>query len=73
MLIGSLVKATLELQSFRFVMDTGDALGLVGELGADGCYAPRCGECRTPRKYCIGRPIRRFRHVPLCGSPVNFP
>ena len=47
MLIGSLVKATVELQGFRVMNVAGNADGLVATLGPDRRYAPRCSRYRT--------------------------
>ena len=51
MLIGSLVKATVELQGFRVMHVAGNADGLVATLGPDRRYAPRCGRCHEPAPY----------------------
>jgi len=72
MLVASLVKGTLELQGFRVVSVTGDPVGLVVTIGPDRRYAPRCGRCREPAAYRDTRPVRRFRHVPMWGIPVQL-
>ena len=72
MLVASLVKGTLELQGFRVVSVTGDPGGLVVTIGPDRRYAPRCGRCREPAAYRDTRPVRRFRHVPMWGIPVQL-
>ena len=51
MLIGSLVKATVELQGFRVMHVAGNVDGLVATLGPDRRYAPRCGRCHEPAPY----------------------
>ena len=66
MLIESLVKATVDLQGFRVVKVLGDESGLMVELGADGRYTPRCGQCGERARYRDTRCARRFRHVPRC-------
>ena len=70
MLIGSLVKATVELQGFRVMHVAGNADGLVATLGPDRRYAPRCGRCHEPARYRDTRRIRHFRHVPIWGVAV---
>ena len=70
MLIGSLVKATVELQGFRVMHVAGNVDGLVATLGPDRRYAPRCGRCHEPAPYRDTRPIRHFRHVPIWGVAV---
>jgi len=72
MLIESLVKATVELQGFRVVKASGGASGLMVELGADGRYKPRCGQCGERARYRDTRSARRFRHVPLWGINVHL-
>ena len=72
MLIESLVKATVELQGFCVMSVTGDAGGLVVDLVPDGRYAPRCGRCQQRATYRDTRPVRRFRHVPMWGIPVEL-
>ena len=72
MLVASLVKGTLELQGFRVVSVTGDPVGLVVTIGPDRRYAPRCGRCREPAAYRDTRPVRRIRHVPMWGIPVQL-
>ena len=72
MLLGSLVKATLELQGFRVVTVGGDLTGLVAELAPDGRYAPRCGCCGRTASYRDTRAVRRFRHVPIWGIAVSL-
>ena len=68
MLIGSLVKATVELQGFRVMHVAGNADGLVATLGPDRRYGPRCGRRREPAPYRDTRRIRQFRHVPIGGG-----
>ena len=70
MLIGSLVKATVELQGFRVIHVAGNVDGLVVTLGPDRRYAPRCGRCHEPAPSRDTRRIRHFRHVPIWGVAV---
>ena len=72
MLIESLVKETAELQGFRVVKVTGGASGLVAMIAPDGRFSPRCGQCLEPAPYRDTRPMRRFRHVPMWGIPMEF-
>lgn len=46
-------KQLVEWQVFSVVNVTGDVSGLVVELGADGRYAPRCGQCGDRATYLI--------------------
>ena len=72
MLIGSLVKATVELQGFRVIHVAGNVDGLVVTLGPDRRYAPRCGRCHEPAPYRDTRRIRHFRHVPIGVDPNSW-
>ncbi len=72
MLIESLVKATVELQGFRVATVTGGASGLVAMIAPDRRFSPRCGRCLEPAPYRDTRPMRRFRHVPMWGIPVEL-
>jgi len=72
MLIGSLVKATVELQGFRIAEVTGGTGGLVAMVAPDRRFTPRCGRCGQPGQYRDTRPRRRFRHVPMWGIPVEL-
>ena len=72
MLIESLVKSTVELQGFRVVRVTGNATGLLAELAADSRYTARCGRCGDKARYRDRGAVRRFRHVPMWGIPVEL-
>ncbi len=72
MLIESLVKATVELQGFRVESVTGGASGLVVMIVPDLRFSRRCGRCLEPAPYRDIRPMRRFRHVPMWGIPVEL-
>ena len=72
MLVESLVKATVELQGFRVESVTGATSGLVAVVVADLRFSPRCGQCLEPARYRDTRPVRRFRHVPMWGIPVEL-
>lgn len=72
MLIESLVKSTLELQGFVVSRVTGDPSGLVAVIEPDLRFNARCGRCLAPAPYRDTRPMRRFRHVPLWGIPVEL-
>lgn len=72
MLIESLVKETVELQGFRVVKVTGGASGLVAMIAPDKRFLPRCSRCLDPAPYRDTRPMRRFRHVPMWGIPVEL-
>jgi transposase len=72
MLIESLVKTTVELQGFRVVNVTGDCSGLGAVIEPDLRFNPRCGRCQEPAPYRDTRPMRRFRHVPMWGIPVEL-
>ena len=72
MLIESLVKETLELQGFRVVKVTGSASELVAMIAPDKRFSPRCSQCLESAPYRDTRPMRRFRHVPMWGIPVEL-
>ena len=72
MLIESLVKATVELQGFRVAHVTGGTFGLVAMIASDRRFAPRCGQCLEAAPYRDTRSVRRFRHVPMWGIPVQL-
>ena len=72
MLVESLVKATVELQGFRVSQVTGDSSGLVAMIEPDLRFSARCGQCLAPARYRDTRALRRFRHVPLWGIPVEL-
>ncbi len=72
MLVESLVKSTVELQGFRVANVTGGATGLVALIGPDRRFAARCDQCLEPAAYRDTRPMRRFRHVPMWGIPVEL-
>ena len=72
MLVESLVKATVELHGFRVESVTGATSGLVAVVVADLRFSPRCGQCLEPARYRDTRPVRRFRHVPMWGIPVEL-
>lgn len=72
MLVESLVKSTVELQGFRVSRVTGDASGLVAVIEPDLRFSPRCGRCLASAPYRDTRPMRRFRHVPMWGIPVEL-
>ncbi len=72
MLIESLVKETVELQGFRVAKVTGDVSGLVAVIAPDKRFSPRCGQCLESAPYRDTRTMRRFRHVPMWGIPVEL-
>jgi transposase len=72
MLVESLVKETVELQGFRVAEVSGGTTGLVAMIAADRRCSPRCGRCLEPAPYRDTRPMRRFRHVPMWGIPVEL-
>ncbi len=72
MLIESLVKETVELQGFRVYKVTGGVSGLVAMIAPDKRFTPRCGQCLESAPYRDSRPMRRFRHVPMWGIPVEL-
>jgi transposase len=72
MLVESLVKETVELQGFRVAEVTGGTTGLVAMIAADRRFSARCGQCLEPAPYRDTRPLRRFRHVPMWGIPVEL-
>jgi transposase len=72
MLVESLVKATVELQGFRVAHVTGDTGGLVAVIEPDRRFARRCGCCLCPAPRRDTRPVRRFRHVPMWGIPLEL-
>jgi hypothetical protein len=72
MLVESLVKETLESQGFRVADVTGGIIGLVVTIAADRRFSPRCGQCFQLAPYRDTRPLRRFRHVPIWGIPVEL-
>ena len=72
MLIESLVKETVELQGFRVLKVEGGVSGLVATIVPDKRFSPRCGQCLEPASYRDTRPMRRFRHVPMWGIPMEF-
>ncbi len=72
MLVGSLVKGTVELQGFRVSSVSGGTAGLVVEIEPDRRYLPRCGRCGERARYRDTRPPRHVRHVPLWGIPVSL-
>ena len=51
---------------------TGATSGLVAVVVADLRFSPRCGQCLEPVRYRDTRPVRRFRHVPMWGIPVEL-
>ena len=72
MLVESLVKATVQLQGFRVAGVMGDSRRLVVTIEPDLRFSPRCGQCGATGRYRDTRPLRRFRHVPLWGIPVEL-
>lgn len=72
MLIESLVKETVELQGFRVLKVEGGVSGLIAMIAPDGRFSPRCGQCHEPAPYRDKRSMRRFRHVPMWGIPVEL-
>jgi transposase len=72
MLVESLVKSTVELQGFRVARVTGDGGGLVAVIEPDLRFALRCGRCLGTAPYRDTRAMRRFRHVPMWGIPVEL-
>lgn len=72
MLVESLVNSTLELQGFRVAQVTGEASGLMVTIEPDLRFSPRCGQCGAVGTYRDTRPVRRFRHVPMWGIPVEL-
>ena len=72
MLIESLIKETVELQGFRVHKVTGVVSGLVAMIVPDKRFTPRCGQCLESAPYRDSRPMRRFRHVPMWGIPVEL-
>lgn len=72
MFIESLVKATVELQGFRVDSVTGGTSGLEAVIVPDLRFNPRCGQCQEPAPYRDTRAMRRFRHVPMWGIPVEL-
>jgi transposase len=67
-----LVKETLELQGFRVANVTGGITGPVATIAADRRFSPRCGQCFEAAPYRDTRPLRRFRHLPMWGIPVEL-
>lgn len=68
----SLIKNTLEMQGFRIDFVEISTKSIEIWLMPDGRYSARCGKCGEKGRVRDKRDVRRFRHVPVWGIPVEI-